>query len=262
MRISAIVPALVWALLLGGCGLMAPARTPTEGEIAGLPLIEVPAPGGLAGAPLAILLSGDGGWSGRMKELSRELGRRGISTVGWNSLRYYWRDRPPEEGARDLERILDHYRRAWRAGPIVLIGYSWGADVLPAIANRLSPATRDGISEVAVVGFSGHENFHFHFASWLGQQVGKGYPANPELRRLALSGVPILCVNGVQEKERGCEGLSARALRTVILPTGHGFDDFMDEIGDLVAAGAAPRAPLATPADHVDVAAMGGASGD
>ena len=144
----------------------------------------------------------------------------------------------------------------------MLIGYSWGADVLPAIANRLPATTRDGISEVAVVGFSGHENFHFHFASWLGQQVGKGYPANPELRRLALSGMPTLCVNGTREKERGCEGISARALRTVFLPTGHGFDEFMDEIGDLVAAGASPRAPLATPADQVDVAATGGASGD
>jgi type IV secretory pathway VirJ component len=144
----------------------------------------------------------------------------------------------------------------------VLIGYSWGADVLPAIANRLSPPTRDGVSEVAVIGFSGHENFHFHFASWLGQQVGKGYPANPELRRLALSGMPILCVNGTQEKERGCEGISARAMRTVLLPTSHRFDDFMDEIGDLVAAGAVPRAPLATPADHVDVAATARGSGD
>jgi type IV secretory pathway VirJ component len=235
---------------------------PVDEEIAGLPLIEVPAPEMEPGAPLAIVLSGDGGWSGRMKQLAAELGRRGISTVGWNSLRYYWRNRPPEEAARDLARIMVHYHRVWRAGPIVLIGYSWGADVLPALANRLPHELLDGVSEVAVIGFSGVENFEFHIASWLGQQVGHSYPANPEIRRLALTGMPILCVNGTEEEDRGCEGLSARALSVVLLPTGHRFNGFMDEIADLVAAGAAPRAPLEEPGESGGVAAPGTGSGD
>jgi type IV secretory pathway VirJ component len=235
---------------------------PVDADVAGLPLIEVPAPEVRPGAPLAIVLSGDGGWSGRMRQMAEELGRRGISTVGWNSLRYYWRNRPPEEAALDLARIMDHYRRVWRAGPIVLIGYSWGADVLPALANRLPRELLDGVSEVAVVGFSGVENFHFHIASWFGQQVGHSYPANPEIRRLALTGMPILCVNGTREEDRGCEGLSARALRVVLLPTGHRFNGFMDEIADLVAAGAAPRAPLVAPGGDGGVAAVGAGSGD
>lgn len=249
-------------LLLAGCALTAPARMPTEGEIAGLPLIELPAPGAGAGAPLAIVLSGDGGWSGRMREMAVELGRHGISTVGWNSLRYYWRNRPPEEGARDLARVVEHYRRAWRTGPVVLIGYSWGADVLPAIANRLPSAVQAEVSEVAVIGFSGQENFHFHFASWFGQQVGQSYPAGPEIRRLALSSMPILCVNGTMEEDRGCEGISARSFRVVLLPTGHRFNGFMDEIGDLVAVGAVPRPPLVEPGMDVNVAATGAGSGD
>lgn len=256
--------AVGWAtavVLLAGCALVAPIRTPTEGEVAGLPLIEQPvaAP---AGAPLAILLSGDGGWSGHMQVLAEQLGERGISTVGWNSLRYFWQNRPPEEGARDLARIIDHYRRAWRSGPIVLVGYSWGADVLPAMANRLPDSLVASLSGVAVIGFSGHENFHFHIASWFGHQVGRSYPAGPEIRQLALSGIPILCVNGIQEKERGCESVSARALRTVFLPTGHHFEGSMDEIAELIAALAHPRKPLAGGGSAREVAIEGSASGD
>jgi type IV secretory pathway VirJ component len=248
--------------LLAACALTAPSRMPMDREVADLPLIEVPAAELLPGAPLAIILSGDGGWSGRMRDLTEELGRHGISTVGWNSLRYYWRERPPDEGAADLARVVDHYRRAWGAGPVVLVGYSWGADVLPALVNRLPAAMRAEVAEVAVIGYSGRENFEFHIASWLGQQVGRSDPANPEIRRLALDGVPILCVNGVREDERGCEGLSARALRVLLLPTGHRFNGYMDEIGERIAAGAVPRAPLREGLDSADVATQGPGSGD
>jgi type IV secretory pathway VirJ component len=207
---------------------------PTAADVRGLPLIERPAPGGTEGRPLAVLLSGDGGWSGRVNEIARELGREGISTVGWNSLRYYWRERSPEEASDDLARVIEHYRRGWGAGPVLLVGYSFGADVLPFLANRLPRPLLDSVAEVAVVGFSPEANFEFHFGSWFGKQVGRTFPNHPQVAILARRGIPVLCVNGEEEEPRGCDGLSLPGVKVVYLPGGHSFHGEYDEIARLL----------------------------
>ena len=53
-----------------------------------LPLVELPAshPRGLA-----IILSGDGGWRDLDKTIGEQLSSEGISVVGWDCLRYFWR---------------------------------------------------------------------------------------------------------------------------------------------------------------------------
>ena len=222
-------------LLLSACGMNAPGRLPNSGEVAGLPLIEVPLDTLRPGAPLVVLLTGDGGWSGRVQEMARELRRQGISTVGWNSLRYYWRGRAPEEAATDLAHVIHHYRTLWRAGPVLLVGYSFGADVAPFLANRLPPAQRAQLAGVAVVGFSRGANFHFFIPDWIGRAVGRSYPTHPEVQKLADSGVPVLCINGLREESKGCDGLDHAGVEVVLLPTGHRFNGYFDEIAGLVA---------------------------
>ena len=247
MRCARRLLPLALGLAAGACSLVAPTSMPTAPAVRGLPLIERPAPGGTAGRPLAVLLSGDGGWSGRVNEIAKELGREGISTVGWNSLRYYWRERTPNEASADLARVIEHYRRVWRAGPVLLVGYSFGADVLPFLANRLPETLLDRVEEVAVVGFSPEANFEFHVGSWFGQQEGRTYPSRPEVAMLARRGVPVLCVNGKDEELRGCDGLSLPGVAVVYLPSGHSFHGQYDDIARLVVRRMESAPPAADP---------------
>ena len=79
----------------------------TAAGLAAIPLIELPAtPGGDA---LAIVLSGDGGWRDIDKSLAEELRKQGVSVVGWDSLRYFWTRRSPEQLADDLGRVIRAY---------------------------------------------------------------------------------------------------------------------------------------------------------
>ena len=41
-----------------------------------------------------------------------------------------------DEAALDLERVLRRYLTLWKKSRIVLMGYSFGADALPAMVNR------------------------------------------------------------------------------------------------------------------------------
>ncbi|MGH8581150.1 MAG: AcvB/VirJ family lysyl-phosphatidylglycerol hydrolase [Gammaproteobacteria bacterium] len=60
-------------------------------DLSGMPLVEVPAPDD--GEYLALILTGDGGWAALDKAVATRLVRRDISTLGWDSLSYFWRAR-------------------------------------------------------------------------------------------------------------------------------------------------------------------------
>ena len=115
--------------------LEAPLAAAADDTLAGLPLVELPvaAPGRL----MAVVYSGDGGWRDIDKDIAGRLQDKGVPVVGVDSLRYFWSEKTPEQIAADLGLIIDHYREAWQRPDVVLVGYSFGADVLPFAYNRL-----------------------------------------------------------------------------------------------------------------------------
>ena len=122
----------------------------TAPEIADLSLVEVPATNGGERDTLAILLTGDGGWADIDKTLAAGLSAHGIPVVGWSSLGYYWTPRSPAGAAADLQRIIEHYTTTWRRSRVLIVGYSFGADVAPFLVNRL-PRVGKGQSDSSCV---------------------------------------------------------------------------------------------------------------
>ena len=100
---------------------------------------------------LTIFYSGDGGWRDLDKELGARLVARGVPVLGVSCLDYYWRNRSPEESARDLDALIDKYSAQWHRQKVWLIGFSFGADVLPTIVNKLSPANRARITQMVLL---------------------------------------------------------------------------------------------------------------
>ena len=92
---------------------------------------------------LAIIYSGDGGWRDLDKEIGETLAARGLPVVGVDSLRSFWSPKSPEEMAHDLGDLIQTYDERWGTRRVVLIGYSFGAGVLPFAVNLLPDAERD-----------------------------------------------------------------------------------------------------------------------
>src|SRR5579859_6066630 len=103
-------------------------------QVPELPLVEMPP--SRSGSPLAIVVSGDGGWRALDRDIAKGLHKRGYAVVGLNSRTYFAKRRSPEEASHTLERIIDHFSRAWHTTDVVAVGYSRGAGVLPFMINR------------------------------------------------------------------------------------------------------------------------------
>ncbi len=199
--------------------------------VTGLPLVEVPTrvPGGRT---LAVILSGDGGWAGIDRDVAGALAAKGIPVVGWNSLQYFWTARKPDEAARDLERIVRHYLAAWDKSDVLLIGYSFGADVLPFFADRLPADLLERVRLVALLGPGKTADFEFHVTDWLGGG-STGQPVLPEVRKLG-GHPPVLCLYGSKESDSLCPQISAPLGKAQVLPGAHHFGGDYDALAALI----------------------------
>ncbi|QRO02760.1 virulence factor family protein [Archangium violaceum] len=188
-----------------------------------LPLVEVPAVKP-EGDTLVLLVSGDGGWASMDQHVASAMTEQGIPVVGLNSLRYFWKRRTPEEASADVARALRHYLAAWSRQRVVLVGYSRGADVVPAIAAGLPSDLRERLRLLALIAPGKEAEFEVHVTDIFG---GKGQPTHPLLPDIqALSGTPVLCLYGDEEKtESLCPDLNdVPGARSVMLKGGHHFD--------------------------------------
>jgi len=196
-----------------------------------LGLVEVKASRGFDRGAMAVILTGDGGWADIDKSLAAGLSAAGVPVVGWSSLRYYWTPRTPDAAAKDLVRIIEHYSAAWKKERVLLVGYSFGADVLPFLVNRLPTPARARISSVSLLGLSDTAAFEFHMSSWLGGGGDTHHPTAPEVARMM---VPVTCVHGTDEKDSACLALKGPRVRIVPVGSGHHFGGNYERLVDLI----------------------------
>lgn len=205
----------------------------TTPAVADLSLVEVAADEarGSNRQSLAVLLTGDGGWAEIDRNLASGLSAAGVPVVGWSSLDYYWTPRTPDRAAADLARIITHYTTAWQKDRVILIGYSFGADVAPFLVNRLPDAARRHVAEVVLLGPSDSAAFEFHVASWLGGGGDSRYPTVPEINRLT---VPVACIFGTDESDTICHVLRGSHVRSATVGRGHHFSGEYARLVELI----------------------------
>jgi type IV secretory pathway VirJ component len=184
-------------------------------------LIVIPAASGKAMPQMMVLLSGDGGWGTTDKGITSSMAARGMPAVGINSLRYFWVKRTPREASKELDGILKQYQAAWKKKKAVLVGYSFGADVLPFMISRLPEDTRSSIRLVVLLGPSATADFVIHVKNMFGGNAPSddSRPVAPEIEKL--KGMDILCIYGAGDKTSVCPRLDKGLAKVVRIDGGH-----------------------------------------
>lgn len=110
----------------------------------------------------------------------------------------------------------------WGKTRIILTGYSFGADALPAIIPELPADLRSHIRGVVLVGVDKDGELEFRPGDWLNLSSASAYPITQALAEL--KGTPLLCVYGDHESDAACPTFSPNVIRSVRLPGGHHYN--------------------------------------
>ena len=130
----------------------------------------------------------------------------------------------PSTVAPDIERAIKANTKLLNSfgKDVVLIGYSFGADALPAIIPQLPADVRGQIGRLVLIGAGPNGDLQFHPTSWLNIATPDSYPVRPAIA--ALNGLKITCVYGDQEKADICASLPDSEVAKVRLPGDHHFN--------------------------------------
>jgi type IV secretory pathway VirJ component len=209
-----------------------------EGSLEDLPVVE------LAATPrfdtMAIVLSGDGGWRDLDKTIAEDFQEHGMPTVGLDALRYFWSEKTPEQTAKDLSRIIAAYTAKWRVRHILLVGYSFGADVLPATVAALPEEDRSRVAQISLLGLAKATSFEIAVSGWLGVANTEGRPILEDARKLVAADVQ--CFYGRDEAEGSlCPELQALGMDVIVTDGGHHFDGDYEALSKRMLNGLAHR---------------------
>lgn len=209
-------------------------RAPDEEDVSDLPLVELPAahPSTL----LAIVVSGDGGWRDLDKTIAHDLQGWGVSVVGIDSLRYFWSKKTPAQTAHDLARVIRSYSARWRAKSVALIGYSFGADVLPFAYNRLPEPLRARVALMALLGFAPAADFEIRVTGWLGMPPSAdALPVRPEMAKVP-PGL-VQCFYGADETDTMCPELAKSGIAEIRTDGSHHFGGHYEHLAHVILDG-------------------------
>ncbi|CAM5777098.1 virulence factor [Labrys miyagiensis] len=205
---------------------------------------------------LAVVLTGDGGMGPLNRNLATSLTRRGVGVVTVDSRRYFWAKRDPGDVAVDLRRIIRHFRAAWPVDRVALVGYSFGADALPLVYNRLPPATKRIVAVVSLLSIAPVTDMRVELSD---DDYPNETPLLPEAARIDAPSVQ--CIYGKEDRmaAMACPALANARPDFTILPEagGHGFDGDADRLADIIVSpllSAPPVPPRQRPAPSQAIA--------
>ena len=198
-----------------------------------------------AGAPVAVIFSGDNGFHlGLGKRVAQRFQQDGIPVIGVNSLTYFRTTRTPAQASLLIQNAMRHAKAVNPEGRIILIGQSFGADMLHVGLASLPEAQRREVAAVALVVPGATVEYRASPSEIFTFMITE-HDARP--RAGQLDWVPLLCSYGAQEPHSLCPLLHQRNARVVRLPGGHQLNWDSDAIerqikGLMQQAGALPHA--------------------
>ncbi len=181
--------------------------------------------------PIIFYISGDGGFNKFSTALCQSLNNKGYDVCALNARSYFDDKKTPEQTTNDIKNYLSKKIVARKNKQIVLIGYSFGADVLPFILNRLPKNVLD-IPVSFIMGSSGSTDFEIHWSDIFGGNTKRDMDVASEINKL--NNENIVIINGSDKEELTLNKISLKKYTHEVLPGGHHFDGNTDQITNVI----------------------------
>ena len=189
-----------------------------------LPVILLPTAVKDDSKPMVFLISGDGGWTNFDHSIAESLTEKGMPVVGLDAQKYFWNVKTPGETALQVEKAVQHYLKQWNKKNFILVGYSFGANVVPFIANRLSRNLKDLLTGIYCLSPNEKADFEIHLSDMLG--IGgkdESYKVLNEIKEVKQ--FRTVCIFGGEEDRRLRGRFEEAGAQVITVPGNHHYNN-------------------------------------
>ena len=166
-------------------------------------------------------ISGDGGFNKFSTSFMQTLNKQGYAVIGLNAKDYFWTQKPPKEAASAIEAAINESNKQWKRNNIVLIGYSFGADIAPFMLTNFSSVLASKVSRLILLSPSPKTDFEIHVMQMLGWGKSSGQSVPAEINKISK---PVIFIVGDDEKEFPFSQLTIKNKQIIKMPGGHHYD--------------------------------------
>jgi type IV secretory pathway VirJ component len=171
--------------------------------------------------PLIFYISGDGGFNKFSTSLMQTLNKEGYAVIGLNAKNYFWSKKKPQEAATAFEAAINESNKQWKKKNVVLIGYSFGADVAPFMLTHFSSALSNKVTHLILLSPSSKTDFEIHVMQMFGLGKSEGESVPAEINKISK---PITIIIGDDENEFPFDQLTIKNKQVIKMPGGHHYD--------------------------------------
>ncbi len=176
-------------------------------------------------------ICGDGGLNNFSIELCNHLNQAGYDISALNAKSYFWEKKTPEESASDIAHYLDKLLHGKNNYKIVMIGYSFGADVMPFIINRLPINIKSKTKGAFMISPTSSTDFEIHLLDIFGVNKKRNMDVVDEINRMKVPRTVLF----FGEDETGLPPDKPVKKDTLIkIPGGHHFDHDSRRLADIL----------------------------
>lgn len=171
--------------------------------------------------PFILYITGDGGWNKFSQALTSNMAANGYPVISLNANKYFWQKKTPEQIAGAITALIKNYQKLWKRKKVVLIGYSFGADVMPFAYNHLAKDITTNVENITLLSPSSTTDFEVHIMLMLGSK-GSGEIVSSAINKI--TDKPIIILFGEGENEYNSGELTGKNIIIEILAGGHHYD--------------------------------------
>jgi type IV secretory pathway VirJ component len=174
---------------------------------------------------LVLYITGDGGWNDFNQQITQQFEKQGYGIIALNSRKYFWDEQSPQVFANDVEHLCNYYLKEWGKSSLIIVGYSFGADVSIFLPRLLSANLQQKIARMVLISPSASTDFEIKLSDMVGEteNVTRKYKVEPEIANNKLQ---LICTFGDSEQLILKSKLkNTKNITTRILPGDHRYNN-------------------------------------
>ena len=174
--------------------------------------------------PLIFHMTGDGGAVRFDLKMFKEYHDNGFSFLGLNSLKYFSDKKTPDRVANEMIPVIKRYSQLWSKETLMLVGFSFGAEIIPFLYDRLPDDMKKELKLVVLLTPSKRSDFHIRMRDMIGiDKKNERYDVVNETAKIKFT--KVLAIYGKEEKPSLKTSPDQPKLKILTIKGGHGFKD-------------------------------------